>query len=62
MLLLAPFGRSAATSNNGRLRSSGDNNQRSKHFCSSAVLCVFDMTDGENTRVIRFQVMEGPNA
>ena len=28
------------TSNNQRLRSAGDNDRRSKRFCSSAVLCV----------------------
>ena len=43
-----PVGR--LTSNNQRLRSAGDNDQRSKRFCSIAVLCVSFMWHGQNTR------------
>ena len=36
---------------NQRLQSAGDNNQRSKCFCSDAVLCTsFTMVDGQNMR------------
>ena len=38
------------TSNNQMLGRRGDNDQRSKRFCSNAVLCVFFVTDGQNTR------------
>ena len=40
------------TSNNQRLWSVGDNDQRSKHFCSNVqcALCKFHITNGQNTR------------
>ena len=52
---------SARTRNNRRLRSAGDNNRRSKCFCSSALLCVSFTWQMVKTRVIRW-VVEGPNA
>ena len=50
------------TSNNQRLRSAGDNDRRSKRFCSIAVLCVSFTWQIVKTRVIRLRVIEGPNA
>ena len=55
------------TSNNQRLRSANDNDQRAKHFLlQSWALPKFHMTDIQNVHdqicVIRFQVIEGPNA
>ena len=49
------------TSNNQRLRSVGNNNRRSKRFCSSAVLCVSFVWQMIKTRVIRLPVIEGRN-
>ena len=49
------------TSNNQRLRSAGDNDQRSKCFCFRAVLCVSFTQQMVKTRVIRLWVVEGPN-
>ena len=53
-----------STSNNQRLRSAGDNDQRqrSKRFCSSAVLCVSFTRQIVQTRAIKLQVIEVPNA
>ena len=42
------------------LRSAGDSDRRSKHFFAPT-LCFFPLIDGQ-TRVIRLQVIEGPNA
>ena len=51
------------TSNNQRLRrSAGNNDPRSKRFCSSVVLCVSFTWQMIKTRVIRLRVIEGPNA
>ena len=50
------------TSNNQRLRSAGDNDRRSKRFCSSAVLCVSFTWQMVKTRLIRWRVLEYPNA
>ena len=50
------------TSNNQRLRSAGDNDRRSKGFCSIAALCVCFTWKLVKTRVIRLRVREGPNA
>ena len=50
-----------STSNNQRLCSAGDNDQRSKRFCSSAVLCVSFTRQIVQTRAIRLQVIEVPN-
>ena len=44
------------TSNNQRLRSAGDNDRRLKRFCVSF---TWQMV---KTRVIRFRVIESPNA
>ena len=52
--------RHVQTSNNQRLRSAGDNDRRSKRFCSSAVLCVNFTWQMVKTRMIRLRVMEGP--
>ena len=41
------------TSNNQRLRSAGDNDRRSKCFCSNAVLCVSFTWEIVKIRVIR---------
>ena len=55
--------RRVQTSNiNQRLRSTSDNDRRSKRFCSSAVLCVGFTWQMVKTRVIRLRVIEGPNA
>ena len=50
------------TSNNQRLRSAGDNDRRSKRFCSIDVLCVSFPWQVVKTRLIRLGVIEGPNA
>ena len=50
------------TSDNQRLGSAGDNDRRSKRFCSSAVLCVSFTWQAVKTRVIRLRVIESPNA
>ena len=50
------------TSNSQRLKSAGDNDRRSKRFCSSAVLCVRFTWQVVRTRVIRLRVIEDPNA
>ena len=50
------------TSDNQRVGSAGDNDRRSKRFCSSAVLCVSFTWQAVKTRVIRLRVIEGPNA
>ena len=47
------------TSNNQR--SAGDNDRRSKHFCSSAVLCVGFTWQIVKTRVISLRGIEGRN-
>ena len=49
------------TSNNWRLQSAG-NNERSKHFSSSAVLCVSFTWQLVKTPVIRLQGVKGRNA
>ena len=49
------------TSNNQRLRSAGDNDQRSKCFCFRALLCVSFTQQMVKTHVIRLWVVEGPN-
>ena len=46
------------TSNDQRLGRVGDNDRRSKHFCSNAVLCI----KVEKTHVIRVQGVEARNA
>ena len=46
------------TSNDQRLGRVGDNDRRSKHFCSNAVLCI----KVEKTHVIRVQGVETRNA
>ena len=50
-----------SNSNNQRLWSTGDNNRRSKRFCSNAVLCVSFAWLMVKKRVIRSRMMEGPN-
>ena len=50
------------TSNNQRLGSAGDNDRRSKRFCSNAVLCVSFTWQMFKTRVIRLRGVEGRNA
>ena len=55
------------TSNNQRLRSAGDNDRRSKRFCSSAVLWESSMWQMvkkpcDQIHVFRVRVIEGPNA
>ena len=45
------------TNNDQRLGRVGDNDQRSKRFCSNAVLCI----KVEKTCVIRVQGVEGRN-
>ena len=50
------------TSNNQRLGSAGDNDRRSKRFCSNAVLCVSFTWQMVKTRVIRLRGVEGRNA
>ena len=50
------------TSYNQRLKIAGDNDRRSKRFCSSAVLCVRFTWQVVRTRVIRLRVTEDPNA
>ena len=49
------------SSNNQRLRSAGDNDRRSKRFCSSAVLCVRFTWQMVKTRVISLRAIESPN-
>ena len=46
------------TSNNQRLRSVGNNDRRSKRFCSIAVLCISFTWQMVKTHVIRLQVVE----
>ena len=50
------------TSNNQRLRNAGNNDRRSKRFCSNAVVCVNFMFQMVKTRVIKLRVFEGSNA
>ena len=50
------------TSNNQRLGSAGDNDRRSKRFCSNAVLCVSFTWQMVKTRVIRLRGVEGRDA
>ena len=50
------------TRNNQRLRSAGDNDQKSKRFCSSAVLCLSFTWEMVKTRKIRLGVIESANA
>ena len=45
-----------------RLRSAGDNDRRSKRFCSIAVICVSFTWQIVKTRVIRLRMIKGPNA
>ena len=47
--------------NNQRLRSAGDDDRRSKRFCSSAVLCVSFTWQMVKTRVISLRAIESPN-
>ena len=47
---------------NQRLRSAGDNDQRSKRFGSNDVLCASFTRQTVKTRMIRLQVIEGPDA
>ena len=49
------------TSNNQGLESPGDNDQRSKRFCSSAVLCVSFTSQMVKTRMFILRVIEGPS-
>ena len=50
------------TSNNQRLGNAGDNDQRSKRFCSIAMLCVSFTCQMVKTRVIRLRGVEGRDA
>ena len=50
-----------SSSNNQRLRSAGDDDRRSKRFCSSAVLCVSFTWQMVKTRVISLRAIESPN-
>ena len=50
------------TTNNQTLGRAGDNDQRSKRFCSNAVLCLSLTLQIEKTRVIRWRRVEGRNA
>ena len=50
------------TGNNQRLRNAGNNDRKSKRFCSNAVLCVSFTLQMVKKRVIRLRVFEGPNA
>ena len=50
-----------SSSNNQRLRSAGDNDRRSKRFCSSAVLWVSFTWQMVKTRVISVRTIESPN-
>ena len=47
---------------NQRLGSAGDNDQRSKCFCSNAVLCVSFTLQMVKQRMINLQEIEGPHA
>ena len=49
------------SSNNQRLRSAGDNDRRSKRFCSSAVLWVSFTWQMVKRRVISVRAIESPN-
>ena len=49
------------TCNNQRLRNAGNNDRKSKRFCSNAVLCVSFTLQMVKKRVIRLRVFEGPN-
>ena len=49
------------TSNKQRLRSAGNNDRRSKRFCSNAVLCVGFTWQIVKTHVIRLGGVEGWN-
>ena len=48
-------------SGNQRLQSVGNNDRRAKRFCSNAMLCISFTWQMVKTRVIRIQVIEGPN-
>ena len=50
------------TGNNQRLRNAGNNDQKSKRFCSNALLCVGFTLQMVKTRVIISRVFEDPNA
>ena len=50
------------TSNNQMLGSAGDNERRSKRFCSNALLCVSFIRQMVKIRVIRLRGVEGRNA
>ena len=50
------------TSNSQRLGNAGDNDRRTKRFCSNAVLCVSFTWYMVKTRVIRVRGVEGRNA
>ena len=49
-------------SNYRRLRSAGDNDRRSKRFCYNAALCASFTWQMVKTCVIRWRMIEGPNA
>ena len=48
-------------SGNQRWQSVGNNDRRSKRFCSNAVLYISFTWQMVKTRMIRIQVIEGPN-
>ena len=49
------------TSNHQGLGTVGNNNRRSRHFCSNGVLCTSFTWYMNKTHVIRVRVIEGPN-
>ena len=55
------YSKNKSIKNNQRLRSAGDNDRRSKRFCSNAVLCVSFKWQMVKTRVIRLQGVEERN-
>ena len=50
------------TSNNQKLRSAGDNDRRSKRFCSMAVLCLSFRWEMVKPRKIRLRLIESAKA
>ena len=55
IIIIIIMTKTTTTNNNNsrRLRSAGDNDRKSKRFCSNAVmcsLCMFHVIDGQNIR------------
>ena len=55
------YSKNKSIKNNQRLRSAGDNDRRSKRFCSKAVICVSFKWQMVKTHVIRLQGVEERN-